>query len=219
MMNATAAFAALLFIVPAAPAQDNSEAKPAPLTMAKALKLGPEKLTDFTNPSEAGQDQAAQLYAMAKRIETEHALAQKNLEMVAVLDEWRGIISRCRMDSCHLAGLVNGGGTMYSHGANRDAAQVEDFLAGLVRRLPFAAGKGDPAAAKQLEEAIKFLKTLKPADPEAAGENKAALTEGIREATGHWEALKAMVSEIPAADAKRIAAFTVKSLGWLKEEE
>jgi len=68
MMNATAAFAALLFIVPAAQAEDSSEANPGTLTMAKALKPGPEKRTDFTNPGEAGRDHEAQLYAMAKRI-------------------------------------------------------------------------------------------------------------------------------------------------------
>src|SRR5260370_22764315 len=51
-------------------AQDTDEKKE-PLTISQALKLGEEGLTEYTGLSEVGQDQAAELYATAKRITTE----------------------------------------------------------------------------------------------------------------------------------------------------
>lgn len=211
-----------LFILALGPAAPNAFAqkdtdKPATVTMAKALKLGPEKLTELTDPSEAGQDQAAQFYALAKRIETEHALAQKDLAQVGLLQEWRLALSNCRTGACLLAASVNGGGTMYSHGANRDAAEVEDFLAGMAGRLPLAEGKGDPAAVKQMDEAIALIKGLKLSDTEADKETKTAFAAEIKENIGHWESLKFMVSELPSAEAKKIASFAASSLSWLKE--
>jgi len=76
-------------------AQDTDEKKE-PLTISQALKLGEEGLTEYTGLSEVGQDQAAELYATAKRITTEQALGQKNLQLVLDLDGWRQVISRCR---------------------------------------------------------------------------------------------------------------------------
>ena len=39
-----------------------------------------------------------------------------------------------------------------------DVAEVEDFLAALSGRLPLAEGKGDPKAAKQIDDTVAFLK-------------------------------------------------------------
>src|SRR5713101_6070987 len=76
-------------------AQDADEKKE-PVTISQALKIGEEGLTEFTGLSEGGQDQAALLYASAKRITTEQALGKKNLELVIDLESWREVISRCR---------------------------------------------------------------------------------------------------------------------------
>ena len=200
-------------------AQD--EGRPKPITAAQALKLGPENLTDLTDPSEAGQDQAAILYATAKRLQTENTLAKRDLQTVLTLEEWRAAISQCRESAFSLAYIINGGGTMYSHGSARDTAEVEDFLAGLASSLPLAEGEGDAKATQKIDSAMTFLKKLEANDLGDADANKEAqknLKEEIERILPHWEGLKYMISAVPAAEAKKIATFTVSCLSWLKEE-
>ena len=196
--------------------------KPAPLTLSRALKLGPEKLAEQTDGSEAGQDRAAHLYAAAKRIETESALAQRDLEQVVVLDSWRDAISACRRGSCSLAYIVNGGGSMYSHGQARDCAEVEDFLAVFAKSLPLPEGKGSAKAAKQAEGAISFLKNLKifeSGDADADKKSRADLADEVKRVSEAWEKLKYMIGELPSEQAVKVASFAANSLGWLKEGE
>lgn len=196
------------------------EEKRTPVPMALALKLGPEDLTKYTDLSEAGQDNAALLYASAKRVATEYALAQRDVALVNELEDWRVVLRKCRNGSCSLAYLVNGGGTMYSHAEARGCAPLEDFLADLAKRLPLAKGKGDPKAARQIEDTISFLKKLKPFDAGDAKGSKAAraqLAAEVKQISENWAELKGMISEIPADDATAIAAFAIESLGWLKE--
>jgi hypothetical protein len=197
-----------------------AEEKKTPLTAARALKLGLDGVFGECDPSEAGQDQAARLYATAKRLETENALGQKNLELVLTLDEWRDVLTKCRRESFALAYIVNGGGTMYSHGSARDCAAVEDFLAGLSKDLPLADGKGSAAAEAKIADAIAFLKTLKPYDSGDAADDKearASLTDERARAIEQWENLKYAISDLPARKADQIVAFAEDSLGWLKE--
>ncbi|MFZ4681458.1 MAG: hypothetical protein ACOYMS_03060, partial [Terrimicrobiaceae bacterium] len=184
----------------------------APVTAARALKLGLDGLLESTDPSEAGQDRAAQLYAVAKRLETENLLAKRNLELVFTLDEWRDVLSGCRRGSCDLAYIVNGGGTMYSHGAARDIAEVEVFLAGLSRNLPLASGEGSARAKGKIDDSIAFLNALKPFDSGDAAADKEAnsnLAAERERVIAHWEVLKSMISEIPAGQAEKIATFAV----------
>jgi hypothetical protein len=187
---------------------------------ALALKLGPEELTQYTDLSESGQDRAAMLYANAKRVQTEHALAQKDVALVGELEEWRGVLRRCRGRSYSLAYVVYGGGTMYSHAQARDCAMLEDFLADLAKRLPLAEGKGDPNAARQIDETIAFLKKLKlvdAGDPKGAKAAKSQLAAEVKDAAKWWSDLKNMVAELKADDAAKISAFAIESLEFLKQ--
>src|SRR5260370_21527557 len=126
-------------------AQDTDEKKE-PVTVSQALKLGEEGLTEYTGLSEVGQDQAAELYATAKRLTTEQALGQKNLQLVIDLENWRNVISACRRSSMSIGYITNGGGSMSGHQARRDAVAVEDFLAEFSQRLPLPEAKGDAKA-------------------------------------------------------------------------
>lgn len=198
---------------------EEAPSSPPPLTISRALKLGIEKLTAYTDDSEAGQDRAALLYATAKRLETESALAQKSVEAVVALDEWRKVLSNCRAGSCNLAYLVNGGGTMYSHGAARDCAAVEDFLAGFAKGMPLPAGKGSSKAQKKVAGTVAFLKKLKPFESGDASSDtraKVAMTAEVAKVLEHWESLKYMLDELPADQADQVAAFAMASLEWLK---
>src|SRR5262249_41087943 len=126
-------------------AQDADEKK-GPVTISQAMKIGEEGLTEYTGLSEVGQDEAAELYATAKRITTEQALGQKNLQLVIDLQGWREVISRCRTSCMSLGFITNNGGTMSGHQARRDSVAVEDFLSEMSKSLPFPDGKGDPKA-------------------------------------------------------------------------
>lgn len=195
-------------------------AKRSPLTLPLALKLGPDEITQYTDPSEAGQDRAARLYAEARRIETEHALAERDVALVIELDDWRRVLARCRNGSCSLAYLVNGGGTMYSHAAARNCASLEDFLSQLAPRLPFSKGKGDAKAAKQIEAAIAFVKKLKlpgAGRDKEARESHAALAAEVKRNVESWIELKGMVEEITAAEAVKMVRFAGDSLSWIQE--
>jgi hypothetical protein len=193
--------------------QDANEKKE-PLTISQALKLGEERLTEYTGLSEVGQDEAAEFYATAKRITTEEALGQKNLQLVIDLQSWREAISNCRKSCYVLAYIVNGGGTMYSHGERRDVSAVENFLAELSKSLPLPDGKGDPKADSVIDHTISVIKNLR-----TPKDQKSQLADGIKRATGSFTELKYLVDEIPAEQAKKIVDFATDAMGWLLSED
>lgn len=194
-------------------AQDEDE-KREPVTISKALELGEEKLTQYTGLSEVGQDEAAEYYAAAKRLTTEQALGQKNLQLVLDIQSWRELISACRRSINILAYTVNGGGTMYSHGERRDVSPLETFLADFSKSLPLPDGQGDPNADKVIDRTIAMLKGLK-----ADRDRKSELTERAKSATENFTNLKHTVDGIPAADAKKIVMFATDGVsGWLLDD-
>jgi hypothetical protein len=196
-------------------AQDADEKKE-PLTISQALKLGEEGLTEYTGLSEVGQDQAAELYAMAERITTEQALGQKNLQLVLDLDGWREVISRCRRSCMSIGYITNGGGTMSGHQATRDSVAVEDFLAELSKSLPFPEAKGDEKAANVIDRTISIIKNLR-----APRDQKSELAERVKSAVEDWTRLKDIIAEIPVDDAKKIAYFATDPVSWwlMKKED
>ena len=155
--------------------------------------------------SECGQDCSAELYAEAKRIETEQALARRDLELVSQLNIWRSVLSDCRLCYWNIEGI--GGGTLWGHGANRECAEIEDFLAYLATRMPFADGEGSPQADKILEDTIVRLNNLRP-----DYNYEASVKEEVAKATTLFDDLKDRLKSLPAFEAKEIAAFTSYSL-------
>lgn len=195
------------------------EEKKGPVTYAIALKLGPHKLTEYTGGSEAGQNHAATLYATAKKLETEQALAKKDLESVVALNEWRDAITKIRQGAFGLIYIYNGGGTMFSHAGTRDAATAEDFLARLAKSLPLAEGKGSAEAVAKIDDYIKFIKTLDLNDvgaDVATPEAKVHLAEESKRVIEHWESLKFQIQQIPADEAMMIVNFVADAFGWLR---
>jgi hypothetical protein len=194
-------------------AQDANEKKE-PLPVSQALKLGEDGLTEYTGLSEVGQDRAAEFYATAERITTEQTLGQKDLRLVLDLQSWRQALSDCRKSFYSLAYIVNGGGTMYSHGQRRDCSAVENFLAELSKSLPLAEGKGDPKADTVIDHTIALIKNLR-----APRDQKSQLADAIKRATESFTDLKHLVDEIPGEQAKKIADFATDPMGWLLNEE
>lgn len=193
-----------------------------PVTMKRALELGPEKLAEATNSSEGGQDWAATLYALAKRIEAEKALAEKDLELVMQLDSWREVIGPCRQSAFNLGYVINRGGTRYSHEGTRDAAKLEDFLGRLARKLPLPEGKGDGKALRRIDETIATLAKLKVVDLGDAKANAEAakeLKEEINDAKSALESLKSRIEGLPPAVALEVATFSCETLRTLIREQ
>ena len=189
-------------------AQDADEEKE-PVTMSQALKLGEEGLTQYTGLSEVGQDQAAELYAAAKRITTEQALGEKNLQLVIDLEGWRTVIAKCRRSCMSIGYITNDGGTMSGHQARRDSVAVEDFLAEMSKTLPLSEAKGDPKALEVIDRTIALIKNLR-----APRDQKSQLAERVKTATESWANLKDMIAEIPAEDAKKTAYFVTDPVSW-----
>ena len=208
MKELTVSLAVVVVMAGSVVAQDADEKKE-PVTMAQALKIGEEGLTEYTGLSEVGQDQAAELYASAKRITTEQALGQKNLQLVIDLESWREVISRCRKSCMSIGYITNGGGTMSGHQATRDAVAVEDFLAELSKSLPLPDANGDAKAGNVIDRTIALIKNLK-----APREQKSELAERVKGGIEDWTNLKHMLEGIPADDAKKIAFFATDPVSW-----
>jgi hypothetical protein len=186
-----------------------ADEKKEPVTVSQALKLGEEGLTEYTGLREVGQDQAAELYAAAKRITTEHALGQKNLQLVIDLDGWRTVIVQCRSSCMSIGFITNNGGTMSGHQARRDSVAVEDFLAEMSKTLPLPEAKGDPKALEVIDRTIALIKKLK-----ADRNQKSELAERVKSATESWTNLRDMIAEIPAENAKKIVYFATDPVSW-----
>jgi hypothetical protein len=208
----------LAFVVPLACglAQENA---PKAISSKDALQMGVEKLADTIKGGEAGEDQACRLFAAAKRLETENRLAQKDLAQVLELDYWRRTLSECIDGFCSLAYGINGGGTMYSHAASRNDAELEEALARLAGNLPLAEGKGDKDSGKKMEKLIAFVRKLEIskdiADIQDESAGKRFLKE--RESTlAALENLKALTDSAPAPVAKMLVSFVVSNAAWIE---
>jgi hypothetical protein len=200
------------------PAATNAEEQVRnPIPMAIALKLGPEKLTKVIDwgESEAGRDEASIIYGMARRVETEHSLALRDVQLLRELDEWRKILSRCRLGVWDIAGHYFGGGTAWGHSAEREAAPLEEFLSDMAKRLPLAKGTGSKKADRQIDDAIARIKSLR----SITGDN-ARFQKVVKRVAGNWSQLKTTVSTLPEDEANWVASFAVEHVGlfdWNRE--
>lgn len=185
-----------------------------PLTMAKALELGKDKLDGIYGSTEDGDGDASRKYAIAKKLETELALAEIDLDLIAKLESWRSRICELRVSCYHLASLAKDAKYYYRIAA-ADVAAQEDFLARFSKRLPLAVGKGDPAATEMITKAMARLKALK-----FEGDDnwrREQLAEEMNRAMRNWDMLKHILERMPAEDAKAVATFATGTLGCLED--
>jgi hypothetical protein len=193
------------------PLQAEDSAKMPPLGMATALKLGVDGLVPkYAEDSEEGRDSAAGMYAAAKRLETDYALGQRDLDLVLVLNDWRVLVQECRQDYFVLQEIEAGGGSIYLHAMARDIARIEDFLATFSKRLPLAEGKGDAKTTAAIKTRIAEIKKTK-LEADADKEAKASLAETIEEQVTRLGELLVMLEAMPAEDAKNIGAFILSA--------
>lgn len=189
---------AVLFIG-AASAQGQESVAPA-ISLETALKLGSEGIAaKLKDESETGLDSAAQIYAVAKRLQTEQALAAKDLRLVVDLDILREAMSEWTDAWYEGMYFVSGGGTMWGHMQARAQADLEDLLAEFAKRLPLKPGTATPetlAAWGELEKAIAKAKVFEDADPDT----KAMWKSHKKVMHEKWERLNYEFQAIDEAD-------------------
>lgn len=101
-----------------------------PLSVSEVLKHSPEELAQkLGNSSEAGEDHAARLWAVAKRSETDSFLGKSSVQAMQRLNEWRQMLNTWQDLKLRARGIESGGGTMWSHLSARNDAYIEGFLA------------------------------------------------------------------------------------------
>jgi hypothetical protein len=129
-----------LLALATSPLTAQKETPPA-ITLAEALKLGPDGIAEKRDDlSEVGMGAAAVFYATAKRLETENALAAKDLFLVVELDRYRKAIVEWDGAWSEAMYAASGGGTMWVHLSSHLEAAREDLLATLAKRMPLKAG-------------------------------------------------------------------------------
>jgi len=208
----------LFFCLSAVSALARDEEPRKAFTQAQALKLGEEKIADALKGGEAGEDQAARIYAAAKRLETENKLAQRDVEQILELGYWRKVLNDCTDGFCMTAYGINGGGSMYSHAANRNDADLELFLAGFAQKLPLQPGTGDPASLAKVEKMGTFVSELKVME-DLGPETMKIFKEEQAKLISALQNLKAIAAGLPAPQCKAVVAFVEKSASWIEFSE
>ncbi len=211
MKSSAAVFSAALLLSCHAFAEETEK----PITMAEALRLGPEKLMDKVQGGEAGMDRACEMFAAAKRIETETKLAKRDLALVTELAGWRTLLDSTNDACCSLAYAMNGGGTLYAHAQARNDADLEIFLARFAGKLPLPEGKGSDEAMARLDKLTAFVKNLKP-DKEICPEHmEEDFHNAQKDLLLKLTEVKNRIGSIPSKTAAEIAAQVVSEATWL----
>jgi hypothetical protein len=184
------------------------------ITQDQALKAGPGKLTELLgDESENGMDEAALLYAAAKRLETETSLAARDLSLVLQLDLLRGPLARFEDEAMSMAYIIAGGGTMWGHQAARNAAGREDLLADIAKDMPLKESD-DPqpskAWAKVKEEVEKLALPQDTADLDPEAPKQFALQK--QKLLDAWEALDYAIYTLPPKWSVLVSVHAKQSL-------
>jgi hypothetical protein len=166
------------------------------------VKLGVEGIAEKRgDQSEVGYANAAVTFAAAKRLETENALAAKDISLVVELDHFRDLIANWDMAWSEALYSAAGGGTMWARLPAHLEASGEEMLAKLAKRLPLKPGS---ASAETLTKWNRVGKVIEKATvPEHADEATKAGWKGQKESLhALWETLGYELQAIEDADAR-----------------
>ncbi len=134
-----------------------------PVSAKQVLAHDPEELAfKLKDMSEAGQDNAARMWATAKRLETENMLAASSVQTVLRLGYWRNVLDRWQDLWLELQSLESGGGSMWGHFSARNDATLEEFLAANAQGLTAeSADAGEKVSLDVLEQATNHIAKAK----------------------------------------------------------
>lgn len=197
LLCASALLPALLL----APALSAQEDAPPPISLAEAVKLGVEGIAEKRRDmSEVGYANAAVTYAAAKRLETENALAAKDVALVVELDRYRDAIAEWDRAWSEALYAAAGGGTMWARLPAHLEASGEEMLAKLAKRQPLKPGS---ASAATLAKWNKVGETIKKAPVPEYADDTTKASWGDQKASLHaiWERLSYELQALEEADA------------------
>jgi hypothetical protein len=210
--------ALLVFSLNSLPAQD----EPAPpITAAEAVKLGVEGIAEKRgDTSEVGYASAAVSYAAAKRLETENALAERDVSLVVDLDHYRHIIADWDMAWAEAMYAAAGGGTMWARLPAHLEASGEEMLAKLAKRLPLKEGGASPETLTKWNKVGKIIEKA-PVPEYADDTTKAGWKEQKEALHALWENFSFELQALDDADARILLEHILpeeEQLGMLSGE-
>jgi len=179
----------------------SQESTPPAVTAAEALQLGADGIAAKRgDESESGLGFASLFYAAAKRLETENALAAKDITLVVDLGRYREAIAAWDLAWGDAMYAFSGGGSMWVHLASHREASREEMLAKLAQRMPLKAGA---ATAETLARWAKIGQTIEDAKlgPDADPELKAGWEQQKQSLHSLWERLDFEMEALDNADA------------------
>lgn len=171
------------------------------VTASEALALGAEGIAAKRgDESEAGLGFASLFYAAAKRLETENALAAKDITLVVDLERYREAVAAWDFAWGDAMYAVSGGGSMWVHLASHREAMREEMLAKLAQRMPLKAGAATADTLARwagVGQAIEKAALAEEADPEL----KAGWDQQKQSLHSLWERLDFELQALDNADA------------------
>lgn len=179
----------------------SQESAPPAVSAVEALQLGAEGIAAKRgDESEAGLGFASLFYAAAKRLETENALAARDITLVVDLGRYREAIAAWDLAWGDAMYAFSGGGSMWVHLASHREASREEMLAKLAQRMPLKAGA---ATAETLARWAKIGQTIEAAEisPDADPELKAGWEQQKQSLHSLWERLDFELQALDNADA------------------
>ncbi len=194
---------AALSVLSLPPIHAQEEAAPSiPLT--EAVKLGVEGIAEKRgDTSETGYANAAITYAAAKRLETENALAARDMAFVVDLDHLRDVISGWDVAWSEALYAAAGGGTMWARLPAHLEASGEEMLAKLAKRMPLKPGSASPETLARWNKVGKIIE--KASVPEFADETTRAGWKNQKDSLHSlWEGISYELQALADADARTL---------------
>jgi hypothetical protein len=128
----------VIFAAGLALAQDNHHESRLGLSTKRILAMKPEAWAEYYNQKnpggEAGYDEAYRTYAECLKERSEPRLARLYRTVQARVRKYRTLCGKFRVDNLYLQQAYAGGGTLYSHAAERGAVEDEQLVEKLIKR-------------------------------------------------------------------------------------
>jgi hypothetical protein len=200
-MKYTSIPGAMLVLALLSPCLRAQESAPPVVTAAEALTLGAEGIAAKRgDESEAGLGFASLFYAAARRLETENALAAKDITLVVDLGRYREAVAAWDLAWGDAMYAFSGGGSMWVHLSSHREASREEMLAKLAQRMPLKSGAATSetlARWAKIGQAIDDANLSADADPEL----KAGWEQQKQSLHSLWERLDFELQALENTDA------------------
>ena len=164
----------LLFVNGLSFAQDGHHESRLGLSGTRILAMKPDDWAEYYNKKnpggEAGYDEAYRTYAECMKERSEPRLGKLDKSVQARVRKYRDLCGKFRVDNLYLQQAYAGGGTMYTHAAERGLVDDEQLVEKLIKRYSDLVG---PAGSNRWRTTIATLRSrIKKRDPSKPANRK-----------------------------------------------